>query len=196
LELTSDLGAAMNYITFIKTAMFEIAHMPEDAFGKEMNISNTSGVALHIKNQPLMEQTRTKQITYGEGLKQINRLILKYASLINYPGFQKEAFQALKPLERYWTSPEFADPLPKDELIQMQLIAQKIALFLESRKDALIELGETEAAEKLQAALDEAKTIMKAGLDPKAGTEQAQTTNTGGIVHKSEKAAPNKKKDD
>jgi hypothetical protein len=191
LELQSDLGAAMNYLEFVKTAMFELAHMPEDALGKKLAVSNTSGIALHIKNQPLVEVTRNKWVTYGEGLKQINRLILKYAKLIEYPGFDLTAFEALKPTQRYWTSIEFPDPLPKDELIQMQLIAQRISLLLQSRKQALEELGETEIEERFNEIIKEAEEIQKKlGVQTvQKGEGNAKTTNTGGILNKDEKSA-------
>lgn len=190
LTLETDLKAATNYLELIKTAMFELAHMPEDAFGKKMNISNTSGVALHIKNQPLMEVTRTKWVTYGEGIRNVNRLILKYAKLLEYPGFNIDEFEKLSPLEKYWSQVEFPNPLPKDDLIQMQLIAQKISLLLMSRKDALIELGETEAVKKIEEILKEAKLIQElvyADTVSEGGANEALKTNIGGILDADEK---------
>lgn len=189
LELQSDLKAAMTYLDFVKSSMFEVGHMPADGFGKNTEISNTSGVALHIKNQPLMEVTRTKQVTYGEGIKQVNRLILKYGKLIDHPDFNASSFDSLKPLDKYWSEVDFPDPLPKDELIQMQLISQKINLYLQSRVDALTELGETEAAKKLEEILAEAKKIQKELPQmTQQGQNIAKTTNIGGIVHKNDKA--------
>jgi len=188
LTLESDLSAALNYVDIIKTAMFELSKMPEDAFGKNMNVSNTSGVALHIRNQPLMELTRTKWITYGEGLKQINRLILKYAKLIEHPELDINKFNALKPNEKYWTEIEFPNPLPKDELIEMQLIAQKLKLMLKTRKDALVELGETEPSEKLQEILEETTKIESILAQVDELADDALNTNLGGIVHQDEQA--------
>lgn len=188
LELQTDLAASINYLNIIKNSMFELAKMPEDAFGKKMNISNTSGVALHIRNQPLIELTRTKWITYGEGIKQINRLILKYAKLIEHPSFDLEGFEALKPSQKYWTEIEFPNPLPKDELIEMQLIAQKIKLLLLSRKKALMELGVTEADKELDEILAEAQRIENLLINAQGGVEEAQNTNIGGIVNKDDKA--------
>lgn len=189
LELETDLAAANNYLGFLKTAMFEIAHMPKDAFGHgEGRISNTSGIALHIKNQPLMELTRTKWITYGEGIRKINRLILKYAELIKHPDFDLEGFEKLKSHQKYWTEIIFPNPLPKDELMQLQLMAQKISLLLQSRKDALTELGETEAAEKLAEIIEEAQYIQDSVYDADLQLERARDLNLGGIMSKDEKA--------
>jgi hypothetical protein len=150
LELKTDLTASMNYIGLLKNAMFEIASMPEDALGAKTATSNTSGIALHIKNQPLIDTNNNKRITYGKGIEEINRLILRYADVYDLDGFDKEAFNGLTPYEKWTTDPVFPDPLPKDELIQMQIIAQKLVNNLTTRLDALKELGEYDAVTKLE----------------------------------------------
>lgn len=150
LELKTDLTASMNYIELVKNAMFEIASMPEDALGAKSATSNTSGIALHIKNQPLIDTNNNKIITYGEGVEAINRLILRIADVYELEDFDYAGFRKLKPYEKWTTEVEFPNPLPKDELLQMQLIAQKIGIQLMTRIDALRELGEYDAASKLE----------------------------------------------
>lgn len=151
LELKSDLSASMNYIELIKNAMFEIASMPEDALGGAKSAhSNTTGIALHIKNQPLIDTNNNKIITYGEGIEEINRLILRIADVYELEDFDYEAFRKLEPHEKWTTEIEFPNPLPKDELLQMQLIAQKLGQHLITRIDALKELGEYDAVSKLE----------------------------------------------
>ncbi len=199
LELKSDLTAAMSYLTLIREVMFEIGKVPENALGAKKSISNTSGVALHIENQPLMELTRTKWATYSKGIEEINTLILRIAKEIGHPELDLAKFNALKPRIRYKTSIDFKDPLPKDELIQMQLIAQKMALHLQTRLDALRELGEYNAQEKLEEIMAEMKEWNKLmedmgfGGDLAGGANKALQTNIGGELSKDEKAAPNKK---
>lgn len=150
LELKTDLSSSMNYIELIKNAMFEIASMPEDALGAKSATSNTSGIALHIKNQPLIDTNNNKRITYGTGIEEINRLILRIADVYELEGFDFTSFRKLKPEEKWFTDVVFPDPLPKDELIQMQIIAQKLTNHLITRLDALKELGEYDAATKLE----------------------------------------------
>lgn len=150
LELKTDLSASMNYISLVKNAMFEIASMPEDALGAKTATSNTSGIALHIKNQPLIDTNNHKIITYGEGIEAINRLILRIADIYELEDFDFNAFRKLTPLQKWTTEVEFPNPLPKDELLQMQLIAQKINQNLMTRIDALRELGEYDAVTKLE----------------------------------------------
>lgn len=76
LELKGDLGAAVNFFGILKRAMHEIGSVPEASLGSERAVSNTSGVALHIENMPLIEKTSSKTITYGDGLRKLNKLIL------------------------------------------------------------------------------------------------------------------------
>jgi len=196
LELQTDLSASLNYIELIRTAMFELASMPEDAFGKDMNISNTSGIALHIRNQPLIELTRTKWVTYGEGIRKINKMIIKFAKLIEHPSFKQDEFDKLPANAKYWTEAEFPNPLPKDELIEMQLISQKLKNLLLSRRDALVELGISEPDKKLEEILAEttkveqvlatAQELSESALEQLSN--EAMATNVGGIIHPDEKA--------
>lgn len=150
LELKTDLSASMNYIDLVKNAMFEIASMPEDALGAKSATSNTSGIALHIKNQPLLDTNNNKIITYGEGIEEINRLILRIADVYELEDFDYEAFRKLTPYEKWTSEVEFPNPLPKDELLQMQLIAQKLGQHLITRIDALKQLGEYDAVSKME----------------------------------------------
>lgn len=203
LELKSDLSAALNYIGILKTAMFEIGKIPENALGAKKSISNTSGVALHIENQPLMELTRTKWSTYGKGIREINVLILKFAAHLELDEFPLEKFNAVPPKIRYATTIQFKDPLPKDELIQMQLIAQKMALNLQTRLDALKELGEVNAKEKLEDIKQELQEWNDLMLEMGMGASQttrsaidALKTNIGGQVNREEKVNPDIKKED
>lgn len=206
LELQSDLKAALEYINILRTAMFEIGKVPENGLGQKRAISNTSGIALHIENQPLMELTQKKWKTYGKGIQEINRMILRLAEKLETwenENFDREKFKALPLTIRYKTSVEFGNPLPKDELLQLQIIAQKIALNLQSRVDALKELGEYNAKEKYKEILQELaefnEFLMENDLGATTsskGARKALETNIGGEVLKEEKADPEAKKDD
>ena len=77
LELNSDLNASNNFISTIKTAIHELSNTPEDSLGGRSAVSNTTGVALQIKYAPLLEKTWLKRQTYGSGIKDVCRLIIK-----------------------------------------------------------------------------------------------------------------------
>lgn len=155
LELNSDLNASNNFISAIKTAIHELSNTPEDSLGGKSAVSNTTGVALQIKYAPLLEKTWLKRQTYGGGIKDVCRLIIK---LLRVKGSDEER----KLLNDLMSTSEgikkvfditvtFPDPLPKDEMVQLQIIAQKMNLGLEEPEGALKELGyEGDIQEKLE----------------------------------------------
>lgn len=135
LTLDSDLQASVGYINDLKTAMHEVGRVPEGALGGSQAISNTSGVALHFVNLPLIEKTRTKRLSSIEGLIKVNKLILLlgvHHGMIEKPEGAKDFYK---------TDVDFPDTLPKDELILLQQIQTEMQLGLESRRGAMKKLG-------------------------------------------------------
>jgi hypothetical protein len=146
----------------IKTAMHEMIGVPETALGQVQPISNTSGVALAIQYQPLMNRYQQKLVQYGEGLRRVNELVLKtlafkepelftYNPMFNGPIKPNQLTQLdLNDPITYETIVHFPQPLPLDKLIVLNEIQQKINMNLESREGALRQLGEEFPAEKLE----------------------------------------------
>ena len=128
-----DLPATLRFLEILKLAFHELTQTPESALGKFQPISNTSGVAMHMAYLPLMEKTEVKRLTYGTGFQKINELILKIISIK-----QRKTFKSLT----NWVT--FAEPLPKDELIERQLIAQDIGAGIESQEGGMRRIGKTE----------------------------------------------------
>ena len=155
LELNSDLNASNNFISTIKTAIHELSNTPEDSLGGKSAVSNTTGVALQIKYAPLLEKTWLKRQTYGGGIKDVCRLVIK---LLRVKGSDEErkllndlmaTSEGIKKV--FDITVTFPDPLPKDEMVQLQIIAQKMNLGLEEPEGALKELGyEGDIQEKLE----------------------------------------------
>jgi hypothetical protein len=152
----------MEYLKVIKTAMHEMVGVPETALGQVQPISNTSGVALSIQYQPLMNRYQQKMIQYGEGMQQINSLILRTLA------FKEPELFAWDPAKNgpikkhqlpvldindpttYESTVHFPPPLPLDKLIVLNEIQSKMAMGLESREGALRQLGEEFPDEKLE----------------------------------------------
>lgn len=154
LELNSDLGAANEYIDKVKTTLHELSNVPEDSLGGKSAVSNTTGVALQIKYSPLLEKTWIKRQTYGRGIQKINRLIVKLLHITGDDKTVKILDDILKDKESirkaYNIKVVFPDPLPKDEMVQLQLIAQKMNMGIEEPEGALQSLGyEGDIEEKL-----------------------------------------------
>lgn len=146
LELQSDLGASNNYRADLKTAMHEIGGVPEGALGGKQAISNTSSVALHIANSPIIERVRVKRGFTGTGIKAVNKIIL---------------FIALK--EKLLTKPEgisnkdfynneilFPDVLPKDKMLELQQIQIEMKQGLEYRQKAMERLGKEDLQDYIE----------------------------------------------
>ena len=156
------LVGAMEYLKIIKTSMHEMIGVPETALGQVQQISNTSGVALAIQYQPLMNRYNQQIVQYSEGLKRINELVLltlavKEPELFIYnPDFngpiKSDQLQVCDPNDplTYETSVHFPQPLPLDKLILLNEIQTKMSMNLESREGALRTLGEEFPDEKLE----------------------------------------------
>ena len=142
--------------------MHEMIGVPETALGQVQPISNTSGVALAIQYQPLMNRYQQKIIQYGEGLRRINELVLltlafkepelfTYNEVYNGPIKQSQLSQLdLQDPLTYQSNVHFPQPLPLDKLIVLNEIQQKMNMNLESREGALRQLGEEFPDEKLE----------------------------------------------
>ena len=156
------LKGAMDFLAMMKKAMHEMVGVPESALGQAMPVSNTSGVALSIMFQPLMNRYHQKIIQYAHGLERINELIilslaLKEPELFTYdpntnqvplkPG-QLPQLDFNDPLT-YRSVVMFPQPLPLDKLIALNEIQSKLSLGLESKEGALRALGEEFPAMKL-----------------------------------------------
>ena len=167
LESKGEMGGALEYISVIKQAMHEITGVPETALGKTQPISNTSGVALAIQYQPMMNRYTMKKNHFTKGLVTLNEIILRTQAVHEPESFQWNPYQATEP-ERdqaieldlrdpiaYRTAIHWPEPLPVDQLIKLNELQAKMALGLESKRGALRELGEEFPAQKMAEVVEE-----------------------------------------
>jgi len=195
LELISDLPATVRYLELLRLAMHELTATPLGALGETQPISNTSGVALHMNYLPLMKKTVRKQRTYGNGILRITHLALRWMEESGLVKFRPEAgsdsaqnkIKLENPILWRRMKLRWDSPLPKDRLIEMQLIAQKLNSGITSRAQALRDLGTP--PEDVEQILEEIDNDTTNPMRP-AGTE----TNLGGI-NTEEETAPEKKAD-
>jgi hypothetical protein len=158
----AGLAGAMEYLASLKTAMHEMMNVPETALGQVQPISNTSGVALSIQYQPLMNRWSQKTAQYGKGLERINEIIILNLAIKEPETLIYDPAQGtpLKPGQltqldpndplTYQSFAHFPEPLPLDKLILMSELQQKMALGLESKEGALRALGEEFPEEKME----------------------------------------------
>lgn len=155
------VDAALNFLAFIKKGMHELTGVPEGALGDVQPISNTSGVALAIQYQSMMNRYRQKVINYAKGFKKINRFVLLTLALKEPLSFEWDEtedseleqgqLRVLDPEDplTYVTDVHWPPPLPVDTLVALNEIQVMMELGLESKKGALKRLGEEFPAEKL-----------------------------------------------
>ena len=156
------LKGAMEFMALLKRSMHEMIGVPESALGQAMPVSNTSGVALSIMFQPLMNRYHQKIIQYARGLERINELIIlnlavKEPEMFTWnPNFNTPIkpgqVQQLDPNDpiTYRSVVQFPQPLPLDKLIALNEVQTMLSLGLESKEGALRSLGEEFPAEKIQ----------------------------------------------
>ena len=138
LDTISDLSASNNFINNLKTDMCEVGAIPETVLGGAHAISNTSGVALQYMNMPLIDRTKIKRALTQSGIQTINKIIIHIAlkeGLIFKP-------DDIDNVDFYYTDVVIPDTLPKDTLLELQVITMRLSNQLISRKRALERLGE------------------------------------------------------
>jgi hypothetical protein len=158
----SGIDGALKYLELLKRSMHEIMNIPETALGQVQAISNTSGVALSIQYQPLMNRYSQKVAQYGKGIERVNELALRtlflkepetmfYNPDVDGP-IKEGQYPQLDPNDpiSYQNYVQFPAPLPLDKLIALNEIQTKLGMGLESKEGALRTLGEEFPEEKLQ----------------------------------------------
>ena len=158
------LPPALEFLEMIKRAMHEMMGVPETALGQAQPISNTSGVALAIQFMPLMQAWTLKTNQYGAGWKQIMYFALRTLfleepetalfspdtdGLVEDPEVQLPMLDPADPVT-YDLDIVWPPPLPVDIVIKLNEIMMKMQLGLESKRGALLDLGEQFPDEKRQ----------------------------------------------
>ena len=146
----------------MKKSMHEMVGVPETALGQAQPISNTSGVALSIQFQPLMNRYHQKIIQYAHGLERVNELILLSLAIKEPETFTWDPNKNVIPLKpgqvnkldtndslTFRSYVHFPQPLPLDKLIALNEVQSMLSLGLESKEGALRTLGEEFPAMKL-----------------------------------------------
>lgn len=167
LESKGEMGGALEYVQFLKRTMHEITGVPETALGQFQPVSNTSGVALAIQYQPMMNRYNMKKVHFTKGLERVNEIVIRTAAvfepqMLTYDPStaaapEKDQLPQLDPSDpmTYRTIVHWPEPLPVDVLIKLNEVQSKMALGLESKRGALRILGEEFPNEKMDEIFEE-----------------------------------------
>ena len=143
LGLDVDLSATVNYAKDLKLAMHELSDVPENALGKIQAISNTSAAALQITYHPLMQQANIKAMTYGEGIVEVNSMILKILSIKDPENKRLSKLLKKEPnfLDENMIKPVFAFGFPKDRTDELNRANMELSMKISSRREIMDRLG-------------------------------------------------------
>lgn len=167
LEPVGQPEVHLAFLERLKSAMHELVGVPETALGQMQPISNTSGVALSIQFQPLMNVYMLKRNQYTVGIKQINELIMLTLAqkepwcLVFDPtsgvDLRPDQLAELDPSDpiTYLSDVHWPPPLPVDILIKLNELQQLMMMGLCSKRGALRELGYENPDEILREIYDE-----------------------------------------
>lgn len=187
LGLDVDLSAAQSFMTLLKSSMHEMGDMPEGYLGKTQNVSNTSGIALQLQFQPLIQQADIMWLMYGQGITDINEMIIRYMRLydptnadliiIDRQGKFEDEFKA---------EPVFPYGFPNDKMAELQQADYEIRLRLNSRTRIMERMGVNNVQElideikaditdnaELDNRLEAAKMALAAAVQAKAAADAA-----------------------
>lgn len=174
LSMETNFAGIMGYMELLKQAMHEMTGVPASALGQMQPISNTSGTALAVQYQPLMQRYRLKKIQYTRLFKRINELIILHAAVKEPQSMQYNPYISTIPLRpgqyevldptdpvTYETTVHWPEPLPVDVLIKINEIQARMAMGLESKRGALRDMGEMFPEQKIAEINDEMMEDMK-----------------------------------
>lgn len=170
--LPDDLSSSTNFLSLVKSYMLEESSVPEQAINPTKNISNTPGVALHMAYLPLISDRKHKKKTYGDAIKDVNRLILKMQSTFDIQ--LKEMLDNI-PRGKYRTEISFGPDLPRDESLELDKTHSKLDMGITTKVEALVDMGygREDAERIINENLEERRAILE--LEAEFGKVDEQT---------------------
>jgi len=147
LEMKSDLKAAQDQLHRLEQHMYRHGKTPKIVFDSEgLAISNTSGVALHLTYQPLIEATLEEQDVFDIAIRKGNEII----SNIHRIAFGEDlAFLADDSPNYLEMDLQWNSLLPKDEQRDLDIGVKKLEAGIWSKAEATRRLAGVKDTERL-----------------------------------------------
>ncbi len=147
LELKGSSELSSTYLKELKQLICQMSGIPEVALdGKVEHVSNTSGLAMQMLFQPLIERTTDKRERWSRGFSQVNELIIVAHKVYFQQDWSSLADDA-KSLHQ--TSTEFTSALPKDEQTELDLALKRRSAKIWSHAEAIRRVSGVEDQERL-----------------------------------------------
>lgn len=147
LEMAGDLGAIDKHLERIENRIYHVGKTPKQSFDSEgLAISNTSGIAMQLMFQPLIEATIEEQDVYASAIGKGNQIIAAIHEKIFGEDLSELADNPSTFLDIYvsWLS-----LLPRDEAIEIDNATKKRQMGIWSRAEAAKRLADVTDTEKL-----------------------------------------------
>lgn len=157
LELKGELNASTEFLDRVERLMSMVSGVPKEAMGNISKAANTSAVAMALRFLPLSDIRDMKIATYGLGIRRVNRLIMKLLKIKN-PAFRRayEELQARYPQSNlYRNDVVFHSPMPRDELVELQKIKERLLVGISTRRMEMKKQGLSE--EEIREVLEDSK---------------------------------------
>lgn len=159
------------YLKELRQSIAVLSNTPYLLMNSEhLSISNTSGIALELLFQPLIQKTLRRRLTYTPGFQRVNVLLLKAHQLILGDNVlaladNQDAF--------YSISTEYTSALPRDLKSELDAAQMRMTMGIWSR---------AEAARRLSDVQDYSRLILELAADDRyklATAYETQRANSG-----------------
>lgn len=173
LKPAGDLGAMNQHLENTMSVIGTISGIPKLLLeGNDFRVSNTSGVAMQLMFQPLIEKTDRRRIMAESGYQTVNRLII--AGLENVKGVDFRSQVDVKEHYRQ-TGITFTSVLPKDEQLELDMVMKRLSANLISHAEAVKQTSKVDDVEKLTLEI-----LADMGLSLAQKYEEAKSNNGEG----------------
>jgi len=157
LKLDGDLPAMNTFTENLRRMIKETTGVNAAALGEDLAISNTSGVALHMRFYSMLAIAELKWASWKPHVANLSEIILmwgQYLKQITIPaGIMRKYRRALVI--------NFSSNLPKDELLELQKNAEAVKGGMRSLKKALANMGSRDPDGELREIEDTLTTYPK-----------------------------------
>lgn len=193
LTLGEDLSASMNFLQMLKQAMHDLTGVPEEVLSKVQHISNTSASALQMLYQSLIQMADKKSVTYGEGIKELNRmtfllfsqqfsghpLYTRVKEQVESEGIMSEYSPELF-TQRFDSTPKFKYALPSDRLQMLNEANIEVSMGIASRREVMERLGKSNINELMRQIEEDIEYKEKLAKVGSSGEESVKLPNENG----------------
>jgi len=194
LEMDSDLPVHKENIEMNRSAMHSFANYPEKLNGGLDRVSNTSGAAIEMMYQQLIEKADIKKASLTRGIQLLN------AEVMNF--FLQRGFNLKLPKAKIPYSPDtiyskltdisINSTIPKDRLRELQVLITKLNNGLIDTEEALVRLKDyeniPEALKKIEAERKKRLLEERISMGMKSGDMKSATNDPQEIKLDEDKA--------